>query len=90
MKISQLIEQLEELKKMHGDVPMLIRVTGFGGYAMHTVDSVSETSLCTGDFEEEDNFTEEEIKEMLPTYDPEKDDEFVCAEIEIGSLIYAT
>jgi hypothetical protein len=90
MKISQLIKQLEKLKNKLGDVPMLVEVKGFGGYAMHTVDSVAETCLHTGDFEEENNFTEEEIKEMIPTYDPEKDDEFDCVEIKIGSLIYAT
>jgi hypothetical protein len=96
MIISELINELEEYKKTHGDLLVVSRSDGFGGYAM----SLSGGIYCKGspdtingwDFEDIDD--ELGIKSVFPDWDGTEDslDELsedvvvLCA----GSNIYTT
>jgi hypothetical protein len=92
MKISQLIEKLEEFKSRLGDAEVLVEERGFGGYAMHTVRNVSEDGLCGGSIE--DRPDDSILKDIFPEWDGDQDtlddQEIKCVSLSTGTLLYAT
>ena len=93
MKISDLIKELEEVKEKKGNLEILTRDNGFGGYAMHTCNGLSNTNLYA--YECAENGNEEIIKELFPEWngkDESLDDltPIPCVVINSGTMLYAT
>jgi len=82
MKISKLIEQLQELQEKLGDVPVLVEERGRGGHAEHEIgqaasSSMSPSLLADGYFERGSPPSLETIKEFYPLWDKELNNEDV-------------
>jgi len=94
IRISELIDQLEKLKSQLGDVPVLTRVSGFGGYGIYTVDSATKASIHTYHLEEnfDSDIAEMFFPECAGDYELFKqlDEESVCVQINDGAEIYTT
>jgi hypothetical protein len=95
MVISELISKLEELKNKIGDVQVLVEHEGFGGYAIHTLEDVGESSLSSYDIDE-DNYDYDVIRRLFPDWDGDEDtfedfdSEVNCVEIKMGTMLYAS
>lgn len=94
IRISELIKTLEELKDKHGDVPVLTKEDGFGGYAIHEAALPDDYELFISDFFEEGSNTEK-AKEFFPEWNGEDntiDDikPITCVCMYTGSTIYST
>ena len=92
MKISELINQLEELKNEHGDIEVLTKEDGFGGYAMHTCEGTNTHEIYPGDLYETGD---ESVKEFFPEWDGDEDtledfEPINCAVILSGHVLYST
>ena len=95
MILSKLISELESLKEKHGDLPILVQESGFGGYAMHTVSDKLEVNrmsletLLTCDEPEE-----RVIKEMFPEWDDDLESEqnlkIGYVTLVLGTILYTT
>lgn len=98
-----MVKALNELIEKHGDLHLVGREDGFGGYGMHLVEKPDSrlTTIGLDHFEEEPSA--HVLKELFPDLEiPEEgifdDDghlqvqhqEIKCIEIPFGSLIYST
>lgn len=96
MKISELIKELEEFKTNNGDLEILTREDGFGGYAMHTCDGVENRTSKLYAYECNENGSNEKIiKKLFPQWDGNDDslddiEPISCAVISSGTMLYAT
>ena len=96
MKISELIQKLEEAKQKHGDVPVLIHNSGFGGHEIASIDNrIDDLTLRQWDFLEDTEPTKEEVEEYFPDWDGTEencDDELEshCITLYSGYTLYST
>jgi hypothetical protein len=94
MKISELIAKLEQIKIENGDIPVSIRVDGFGGHALHSTESLNVIGVYPSELEED--FDSDLAKEYFPEsegdYDKliELDDEIETVVISCGGTLYVT
>ena len=94
MKISELIAKLEQFKIENGDVPVSIRVDGFGGHVLHSTKSLNVIGIYPNELEED--FDADLAKEYFPEsegdYDKlmELDDEIETVVISCGRALYTT
>jgi hypothetical protein len=91
MIISELIIELERLKLIHGDLPVVTKEYGFGGHAITTISKVESTSVYLGGMVEL-ALSDDDIKEVVPDYDGDEDSldiEIDCIQICSGISIYA-
>tara|TARA_R110000868_G_scaffold76573_2_gene220095 strand:- start:28736 stop:29053 length:318 start_codon:yes stop_codon:yes gene_type:complete len=104
LKISDLIKELEEFKEKHGDLIVVSKEDGFGGYAMLEAAGLCEYTEGITGYEvahggEDGSVTDEMIYSLFPNWDGNHDelendvDEKYEAKIAIlatGNLIYST
>ena len=93
MKALEMIKALSELVEKHGDLTIVGKEKGFGGYAMHLVDKPSSQPITIGTYDFEDEPDEETMKELFPglEFDEDMPDiEVKCIQISFGSIIYST
>lgn len=103
MKASVLVQALNKLIEKHGDLHVIGRQDGFGGYAMHLVDKPSThlRTISLEDFEEEPEA--HILKELFPdlkapegVFDEDGNIQVPdgakvrCIELSFGSMIYST
>lgn len=94
MKISDLIAKLEQIKIKNGDIPVSIRVDGFGGHALHSTEDLGVYGVYPSELEE--NFDSDLAKEYFPEsegeYDKliELDDEIETVVISCGTMLYTS
>jgi len=86
MKLTEFIEKLEIIRAKIGDAEVLVREDGFGGYGIHRLGSISEDTLCVFDIEDNDN----ELNEIFPGWDGDKELTIACVEISAGGMLYST
>ena len=93
VKISELIEKLEQIKVKHGDLMVLGEMSGYGGHAIHTVTECVEVSNINL-YDMLDHSCENEIKEIFPEWDGDIDTEQDLSvdyvEISLGGMLYST
>jgi hypothetical protein len=83
MNISELISELENKKNEIGDVPVFICTKGFGGYTVSTIGNISESAMYSGSLKES-SVTNEDMKNIFPEWDAEKEVECICLELITG------
>lgn len=88
MKVSELMNLLNHHIQTVGDSEILVEQQGCGGYAMHTIDRVSKSTLHSGDLEENDD--EDIITEIFPTWKEGDDLSIEYFEINLGTMLYST
>jgi len=94
MKISDLIAKLEQIKIKNGDIPVSVRVDGFGGHALYSTKDLVIYGVYSSQLEE--NFDSDLAKEYFPEsegeYDKliELDDEIKTVVISCKTMLYAT
>jgi hypothetical protein len=99
MNISSLIEKLEEFKEKYGDIPVLTKQDGFGGYGIYDCDGVREWTVHPYEFSsggENGQITKRLTQRFFPEWDGVSDDTLEslnnkkCVCLCSGTLIYAS
>ena len=98
MKITDLIKKLEDIKEKDGDVPIVVKHDGFGGYGILICDGVIQTTIspwAMAEGGEYGNITDKDIRIFFPNWDGNDDsldtmDKAKCVCINGGKLIYAS
>jgi len=88
MKVSELMNLLNQHLQTVGDSEILVEERGCGGYAMHTISGVGKSTLYSGDLEENDD--EDIITELFPDWKEGDDLRMEYFEINLGTMLYAT
>lgn len=98
MRISELINQLEQTKKEFGDIHVFTQVSGFGGRAVYTCIGPSKWTekIYPNQLLEHMSLDTEEIKKLFPNYNGDEEsletmeETAIGVAIESGDLIYST
>jgi len=94
MKISELIKELEEFKAKHGDLVVVSKEDGMGGYGMLLSEGISKYPDTINGYHFEDIDDEQNIKKVFPEWDGNEDTlddlEVKVAILYTGDTLYST
>lgn len=98
IKVSELIKQLQEFQEKHGDLPVIFKHEGYGGYAMNTILKLDNSvGKIDPDYIDMIEDNDQDIKELFPQWSGDSEDFFEgefnpakCAVLKHGKMLYAT
>jgi hypothetical protein len=97
MRITELISKLEEIHREYGDIPVSVRVDGFGGHGLYSTENRNLSISGIYPSELKEDFDSNVAKEYFPESEGDleglenlPDEEVETVVISTGPLIYRT